>query len=66
MRISYAVAKVVAFILIIFAHTPGLEIYPAFGIMNTIAVIFAWIAIIFCVVRAIPVVAESKKLFEKK
>ena len=66
MRISYAVAKVVAFILIIFAHTPGFEIYPAFNIMNTVAVIFAWIAIIFCVVRAIPVVAESKKLFEKK
>ena len=66
MRISYAVAKVVAFILIIAANTPGLEIYPAAGIMNTIAVIFAWIAIIFCVVRGIPVVVESKKLFEKK
>ena len=65
MRISYAVAKVVAFILIIVAHTPGFELYPAFDIMNTIAVIFAWIAIIFCVVRGLPVVLESKKLFEK-
>lgn len=66
MRISYAVAKVVAFILIILANTPGFEMYPAFEIMNSIAVIFAWIAIIFCVVRGIPVVVESKKLFEKK
>ena len=65
MRISYAVAKVVAFILIIVAHTPGFELYPAFDIMNTVAVIFAWIAIIFCVVRGLPVVLESKKLFEK-
>lgn len=66
MRISYAVAKVVAFILIIVAHTPGIEIYPAAATMNTVAVIFAWIAIIFCVVRGLPVVVESKKLFEKK
>ena len=66
MRISYAVAKVVAFILIIAANTPGFEIYPLFDTMNTIAVIFAWIAIIFCVVRGLPVVIESKKLFEKK
>ena len=65
MRISYAVAKVVAFILIIAANTPGLEIYPAAGIMNTIAVIFAWLAIIFCVVRGIPVVVESKNFLRK-
>ena len=66
MRISYAVAKVVAFILIIVAHTPGFEMLPMFSCMNTVAVVFAWIAIIFCVVRGIPVVVESKKLFEKK
>ena len=66
MRISYAVAKVVAFILIIVAHTPGFETLPMFSCMNTIAIVFAWIAIIFCVVRGIPVVVESKKLFEKK
>ena len=66
MRISYAVAKVVAFILIIVAHTPGFETLPMFSCMNKIAIVFAWIAIIFCVVRGIPVVVESKKLFEKK
>lgn len=66
MRISYAVAKVLAFILIIVAHTPGFELSPIFTTLNTVAVIFAWIAIIFCVVRGLPVVIESKKLFEKK
>ncbi len=66
MRISYAVAKVVAFILIIVAHTPGIEIYPVATTINTIAIVSAWLAIIFCVVRGLPVVVESKKLFEKK
>lgn len=64
MRISYAVAKVMAFILLIFVNTPNCEICTKFYLPE-IALILAWIAIIFCVVRAIPVVAESGKLFEK-
>jgi len=62
MRISYAVAKVAAFVLIITAYIPGLDLLWAYHI-RVVAVILAWIAIIFCVVRAIPVVAESGKLF---
>lgn len=65
MRIGYAVAKVLAFILLIFAATPTLNAGIAFK-TNFIAVVLAWIAIIFCVVRAIPVVLESGKLFDKK
>lgn len=65
MRISYAVAKVLAFILLIFVNTPNCEICTKFYLPE-IAIILAWIAIIFCVVRAIPVVAESGKLFEKQ
>ncbi len=64
MRISYAVAKVLAFILLIAAGIPSLTL-TMHNILYTIAFILAWIAIIFCVVRAIPVVAESGKLFEK-
>ena len=63
MRISYAVAKVAAFVLLIAAYTPDINFNLADGI-RVIAEILAWIAIIFCVVRAIPVVAESGKLFE--
>ncbi len=62
MRISYAVAKVMAFILLIFAQIPGLNANVA-GVSYLIAIVLAWLAIIFCVVRAIPVVAESGKLF---
>ncbi|HCB11511.1 MAG TPA: hypothetical protein DEO94_05170 [Cyanobacteria bacterium UBA11991] len=64
MRISYAVAKVSAFVLLIFAYIPGLNPVIA-NPVEAIAVVLAWIAIIFCVVRAIPVVAESGKLFNK-
>lgn len=63
MRISYAVAKVVAFVLLIAAYIPNLATTIA-DPTRLIAIICAWIAIIFCVIRAIPVVAESGKLFE--
>ncbi|MCM1338397.1 MAG: CDP-alcohol phosphatidyltransferase family protein [Muribaculaceae bacterium] len=63
MRISYAVAKVAAFILLIVAYIPNLNPASA-GVIRLIAEILAWVAIIFCVVRAIPVVAESGKLFK--
>lgn len=63
MRISYAVAKVSAFVLLIFAYIPNLSSTIADPV-RAVAVVLAWIAIIFCVVRAIPVVAESGKLFK--
>lgn len=65
MRISYAVAKVMAFIIIIAAHIPGYESYPATEVLETIGLWLASFALIFCVVRGLPVVIESKKLFEK-
>ena len=62
MRISYAVAKVVAFVFLIVAATPALEAKVA-DLIHLIGIVCAWFAIVFCVVRAIPVVAESGKLF---
>lgn len=64
MRISYAVAKVMAFMLLIVVFTPGMEVWSGTPLLHTITMILAWIAIIFCVVRAIPVVIESPKLFK--
>ena len=64
MRISYAVAKVMAFILLIVVNTPGMELWGGTPILHMITMALAWIAIIFCVVRAIPVVVESPKLFK--
>lgn len=65
MRISYAVAKVMAFLLLIVVNTPGIELWKWTPILHIITMLFAWAAIIFCVVRAIPVVAESGKLFKE-
>ncbi len=64
MRISYAVAKVAAFMLLIVVNTPGIELWNGISALHMITMALAWIAIIFCVVRAIPVVAESGKLFK--
>lgn len=66
MRITYAVAKVAAFMFLIVIHTPGIELWHQLQILNTITMILAWIAIILCVVRAIPVIAESGKLFDEQ
>ena len=65
MRISYAVAKVAAFMFLIVVYTPGIEIWQGLPALKFITMALAWIAIIFCVVRAIPVVAESGRLFEE-
>lgn len=65
MRISYAVAKVLAFLLLIAVNTPGMELWDGTPVLHIITMIFAWAAIIFCVVRAIPVIVESPKLFKK-
>jgi len=65
MRITYAVAKVAAFMFLIVIHTPGIELWHHLQLLTTVTMILAWIAIILCVVRAIPVVAESGKLFDE-
>lgn len=64
MRISYAVAKVLAFLLLIAVNTPGMEFWKGTPTLHIITMDICFgAAIIFCVVRAIPVVAESGKLF---
>ena len=53
MRISYAVAKVLAFLLLIAVNTPGMELWEGTPTLHLITMIFAWAAIIFCVVKII-------------
>lgn len=62
MRISYAVAKVLAFVLIIAARVPDMPYADLIGLIGFWAAV---IAIVFCVVRGLPVVLESGYLFEK-
>jgi len=61
MRISYAVAKVMAFILIIAAKIPACPYQDLVWNIGYWAAVFA---IVFCVVRAIPVMLEAKRVIE--
>lgn len=63
-RIAYAVAKLLAFFLLIIAHVPNLDMVLAAQI-NVAAIVFAIIAIEYCVLRGLPVIFESQKLFAK-
>lgn len=65
MRITYAVVKALAFVLMIGAKTPGLD-HDVSVFVFAIGYMFAILAIAFCVLRGLPVVFESKKLFGKK
>lgn len=64
-RGTYAVTKVLAFLLIIVAHVP-VAFFKWALTAQTLANIFAVIAVEFCVIRGLPVVFESKKFFAKK
>ncbi len=61
MRITYAVAKVLAFVLIVAAKIPNIA---HADILWAIAFWTAVIAIVFCVVRGLPVVIEAKRVIE--
>lgn len=61
-RITYAVAKVVAFVLMIFAKIPRLD-HDIAVFLSAIAYMAAIIAIMFCILRGLPVIFESKKFF---
>lgn len=64
-RVTYAVAKLIAFILMIIAKIPGIDV----GIGKVLAAgayLAAIIAIEFCVIRGLPVIFESKKLFKNE
>ena len=64
MRITYAVAKVVAFVIIIASKIPYLEAFS--GPLYRFGYWCALIAIVFCVVRGLPVVIEAKSVVEDK
>ncbi len=60
MRITYAVAKIAAFGIIIIAHIPTIEELPIGGDLGALGIALAWFAIILCVIRALPVIFEAK------
>ena len=64
-RITYAVAKALAFVFLIVAFIPGFssDIVLASYLVGLIATL---IAVEFCVIRGLPVVFASKKFFNEK
>ena len=65
MKVGYAVAKAVAFGLFILAYTHLLSNEFAW-LLVILGALAAEIAIILCVLRAVPVILESKKFFVKE
>lgn len=65
MKVGYAVAKAIAFAFIILAYTNGMPEVWAWCLL-ILGALSAEIAILMCVLRAIPVVFESKKFFVKE
>lgn len=63
-RITYAVAKLVAFLFMILAKLPGIHFHGSTQ-LNTLALIASVVAIEFCVIRGLPVVFASKRFFKQ-
>lgn len=63
MRITYAVAKVLAFIVIIAANIPNI---PYSEVIFTVGYWLAVVAIVFCVVRGLPVLLEAKYVINEQ
>ena len=61
MRITYAVAKVLAFVLIVTAKIPNIAHAE---LLWAIAYWTAFLAIVLCVVRGLPVMIEAKRVIE--
>ena len=64
MRITYAVAKIAAFAVIMIAHIPSVELMDIGPVISEIGIILAWFAIILCVIRGLPVVLEAKNIIK--
>jgi len=60
-RFTYAVAKAVAFCLLIAAHTTVCDK----TVIPSVAQTFVYISVAFCVVRGIPVLIEGKEIVSK-
>jgi CDP-diacylglycerol---glycerol-3-phosphate 3-phosphatidyltransferase len=60
-RFTYAVAKAIAFCLVIAAHT---SVAPAYRLPEA-ANVFVYISCAFCVIRGLPVLIEARNLFRK-
>lgn len=63
-RFTYAITKALAFVLMIAGNIPVEYQYKS--VILAAGLTCSYIAVVFCVVRGVPVVIESKRFFEKK
>ncbi len=61
-RFTYAVCKALAFLLLIAGHLK----FNTDHTLYIAGIVCTWISVIFCVLRGLPVVFESKRFFEEK
>jgi len=61
-RFSYAFAKAAAFSLLIAGYIPG---WPFMDIAVRAGYLFTGVALFLCIARALPVIAESRRLFRE-
>jgi phosphatidylglycerophosphate synthase len=61
-RFTYAVVKAVAFCLVVGAHT---ELGQQWS-LEPIAMFFVYFSAVFCVIRGLPVILESRSVFEHR
>lgn len=60
-RWLYAVAKALAFVLLIVAHHPASHPAGPLGWVYITAQVSVYVSVVFCVLRAIPVLAEARR-----
>jgi len=63
-RFTYAVCKAVAFFFMILGHFP--QYYPNREIILKTAIVCTVISVVFCVLRGLPVIFESKRFFKEE
>ncbi|HOT91585.1 MAG TPA: CDP-alcohol phosphatidyltransferase family protein [Anaerolineae bacterium] len=66
LRTPFAIAKAVAFFFLALTHGLAASGSPALATVNTIAQVNAWVALILCLLRGLPVLIEAPRLLQEE
>lgn len=66
LRTSFAVAKAVAFFFLALTHGLAASGSSAWAMVNIIAQVSAWVALILCLLRGLPVLIEAPRLLQEE
>ncbi|MEZ4575011.1 MAG: CDP-alcohol phosphatidyltransferase family protein [Vampirovibrionales bacterium] len=65
-RWLYAVCKAVVFSLLILVHHPQASTWPIYQPLAVGVQGLVWLTVVFCVIRGLPVLVESRRLFQTR